>query len=214
MFKSKGKVVSLLTACLTLLFALVLGFTALFAPTPITTADAATTTVTDTLNRAWTGVEAKSTYATWSNKTGSSGVVYAGQSAGDKDSIQLRSSNNNSGIVTTGNPNGAKAKKITITWNTGTTNGRILNIYGKNSAYTQATDLYNDTNRGTSLGSIKYGTSTELEIKGDYQFIGMRSSSGAMYISEIKIDWEIQSGSACEHSETYYKYEDRLLRDL
>ena len=44
MFKAKGKVVSLLTACLTMLFALVLGCAALFAPTPITTASAESAT--------------------------------------------------------------------------------------------------------------------------------------------------------------------------
>ena len=41
MFKAKRRFVSLLTACLTAVLALVLGFAALFAPTPITTASAA-----------------------------------------------------------------------------------------------------------------------------------------------------------------------------
>ena len=43
MFKAKRRFVSLLAACLTAVLALVLGFAALFAPTPITTASAAET---------------------------------------------------------------------------------------------------------------------------------------------------------------------------
>ena len=41
-----------------------------------------------------------------------------------------------------------------------------------------------------NLGSIVYGTSTELTITGDYPFIGLRSNSGAMYLTSISIDWQ------------------------
>ena len=50
-------------------------------------------------------------------------------------------------------------------------------------------DLYNDSTRGTLLGTIICGTSTELIINGDYKFIGIRSSSGALYLNEIKISY-------------------------
>ena len=144
--------------------------------------------VVDVLDLAFTGVAATTNYADWSGKEDKSGAVYAGNSAGDKNSIQLRSNNNNSGIVTTAS--GGFARKITITWNSGTANGRTLNIYGKHTAYSAATDLYNTTNQGDKLGTIVYGTSTVLEITGDYEYIGLRSNSGAMYIDEIKIEWE------------------------
>ena len=142
---------------------------------------------TDTLNRTFTGIAQGTTYGNWSGKKDSSNAVYAGNSAGDKDTIQMRSSNSNSGIVTT--TSGGKATKIVVNWHTGTTSGRTLDIYGKNTAYTDATDLYNTSKQGTKLGSIVYGTSTELIIKGDYEYIGMRSASGAMYLSEISVDW-------------------------
>ena len=151
----------------------------------------AVTSATDTLTRATTGITGTS-YTSWSGKTGDSGAVYAGQSAGGNESIQLRSDKSNSGIVTTAS--GGFARKVTVEWNSNTANGRTLDIYGSNTAYTNPTQLYN-TPVGTKLGSIKKGTSTELEITGDYAYIGMRSYSGAMYITEIKIEWQKGGGS-------------------
>lgn len=151
-------------------------------------------TVVDVLTRATTGVTSTS-YSEWSGKTSNSEAVYAGQSAGGNDAIQLRSNNNNSGVVTT--TSGGKVKKIKVTWQSATSSDRTLDIYGKNTAYTAATDLYVTSTQGTKLGSIKYGTSTELEISGDYEYIGLRSNSGAMYLTEIEITWET-SGSAGE----------------
>lgn len=147
--------------------------------------DSGSGSVTDVLTKELTGIGGTS-YDTWENKTATSSAVYAGQSAGGNNSIQLRSSNNNSGIVTTAS--GGKLQKVTVEWNSNTGSGRTLDIYGKNSAYSKATDLYGN-NAGTKLGSIVYGTSTELTISGDYTFIGLRSSNGAMYLDKISITW-------------------------
>lgn len=146
------------------------------------------TLLTDILNKAFTGV-ASTSYTEWSGKSGSeSSAVYAGQSAGGNESIQLRSNNSNSGIVTT--TSGGKVRKVVVTWNTNTQDGRTLNIYGSNTAYTSPTELYDTSTQGTKLGTIVYGTSTVLEITGDYAYIGLRSNSGAMYLDEIQISWE------------------------
>ena len=146
----------------------------------------ATSTTADKLTQSWTGITGTS-YSDWSGKTATSSAVYAGQSAGGNSSIQLRSDKSNSGIVTTAS--GGRAKKVVVEWNTNTSAGRTLDIYGKNSAYSAATDLYGD-NKGTKLGSIAKGTSTELTISGDYEYIGLRSNSGAMYLTSITITWE------------------------
>ena len=143
------------------------------------------------LTRATTGVTGTS-YTAWSGKTVTSSAVYAGQSAGGNESIQLRSNNNNSGIITTAS--GGKVKKIVVEWQSSTSSGRTLNVYGKNTAYTAATDLYNTSNRGTLLGTIVYGTSTELVIDGDYEYIGLRSNSGAMYLTSVSITWDASAG--------------------
>ena len=140
----------------------------------------------DVLNQSLTGVTGSS-YTEWSGKTSVSDAVYAGQSAGGNSAIQLRSNNNNSGVVTTAS--GGTVTKISVTWNSNSTNGRTLNIYGKNTAYSAATDLYDTSKQGTLLGTIVNGTSTELEIDGNYTFIGFRSNSGALYLDEVKISW-------------------------
>lgn len=141
---------------------------------------------TDVLDRDFTGVTSTS-YTAWSDKTALSTAVYAGNSAGGNESIQLRSNNSNSGIVTTASA--GKVTKVVVDWNSNTASGRTLNIYGKNTAYDAATDLYDSNKQGTLLGTIVNGTSTELIIDGVYQYIGLCSNSGAMYLSEIQITW-------------------------
>ena len=145
--------------------------------------------VIDELTRATTGITG-STYTDWNNKTATSSAVYAGQSAGGNDAIQLRSATDKgySGIITTAS--GGSAVKVVVTWNSNTTADRTLDIYGKNTAYDSAEDLYTDA-KGTKLGSIVCGTSTELVITGEYEYIGIRSNSGALYVDEIQITWSL-----------------------
>ncbi|MBR5455787.1 MAG: chitobiase/beta-hexosaminidase C-terminal domain-containing protein [Bacteroidaceae bacterium] len=149
--------------------------------------------VVDVLNRELTGITMNSsTYSNWSDKTVSSSAIYAGNSAGSNDAIQLRSNNSNSGVVTT--KSGGKAKKVAVVWQSSTSSGRTLNVYGKNTAYSAATDLYSTSTQGTLLGTIVCGTSTELVIEGDYEYIGMRSASSAMYLTSISITWDASAG--------------------
>lgn len=143
-------------------------------------------TIVDVLNLEFTEVSGSS-YTEWSDKTDESDAVYAGQSAGGNSSIQLRSSNSKSGIVTT--TSGGYAKKVVVTWNNNTSSGRTLQVYGKNTAYKAATDLYESTVQGTLLGTIVMGTSTELVIDGDYEYIGLRSKENAMFLTQIEITW-------------------------
>ena len=148
----------------------------------------------DTLNKAFTGAPTSGSYLTWDGKTGESSAVYAGNSLGGNESIQLRSSNSNSGIVTT--TSAGKIKSITITWNTNTTEGRVLNIYASNTAYTQATDLYNTSKDGDKVTTFTYAKGTETqtyEFTDEYEYIGIRSSSGALYLDEVVITWAGES---------------------
>ena len=153
-------------------------------------AEGAPTTVVDVLNYAFTGISG-SGYTDWSGKTGTSGAVYTGQSNAGVSYIQLKSSGSTSGIITT--TSGGKAKKIVVVWNSSTSPGRTLDIYGKNTAYSAVSDLYSSS-QGTKIGSIVCGTSTSLTIEDDYEYIGLRSNSGAMYLTEIQITWETGEG--------------------
>ena len=143
-------------------------------------------TVVDELTLAITGVTGTN-YAEWSDKEATSDAVYAGQSAGGKSAIQLRSKSNNSGIITT--TSGGLVQSIEVEWNSETADGRTINIYGSNTAYAAATDLYDTEKQGTLLGTIVKGTSTSLEVDGDYEYIGIRSADGALYLDKIVITW-------------------------
>ena len=140
----------------------------------------------DVLNQTWSAITSTD-YSALDKDAPTSDAHYKGNCAGGNYSIQLRSNNSTSGIVTT--TSGGKATKVAVVWNSNTASGRTLNVYGKNSAYTAATDLYNSSNQGTLLGTIVYGTSTELSISGDYEYIGFRSASGAMYLTSVTITW-------------------------
>lgn len=125
-----------------------------------------------------------SNYSNFSGVTFTSDAVYAGNSALDNGvNIQLRSRNSTSGIVTT--TSGGKVKSITITVASGT---NTVRVYGKNTAYTSAADLYSSATQGTLLGSTS-STGT-ITVTGDYEYLGIRSNSGAVYISSIDVVWE------------------------
>lgn len=140
--------------------------------------------VTDVLNQSFTGVEGTS-YSYWSN-TGTSGAVYSGATAAGFSSIQMRASN--SAIVTT--KSGGKVKSITVTWNEHTADGRTLNIYCNNTAYTNALDFSNNAPKDPD-GTIVKGTSTTLSIDNDYSYIAIKSDNGALYLDKIEIVWEV-----------------------
>jgi len=140
----------------------------------------------DVLNGEFTGITGTS-YTQWSGLRAASPAIYAGQSAGRYESIQLRATSP-SGIITTAS--GGKVKKIAVSWNGNTEIGRTLVVYGKNTSYNASTELYGDA-KGDVLGTIICGTlSTELSVDGDYEYIGLKSDSGAMYLDAITITWE------------------------
>lgn len=158
----------------------------------------------DELDKAFTGVSGTN-YSSWSNKAApKSTAIYAGNSAGGNSSIQLRSSNNNSGIVSTSS--GGTLTKVAVTWNSNTQSGRTLNIYGKNTAYSQATDLYDSNSQGTLLGTIVKGTSTELIVTGSYTFVGIRSADSAMYLTSVTFTYGSEDNAT--NVANYIMYED------
>ena len=147
--------------------------------------------ISDNLDKTWTGVTGTS-YTSWTEKDGSSGLTtYAGTSAGGNSSIQLRTKSGNEGIVTTSYVGTSYLCNVSVTWNTSTANGRAINIYGKETAYSSSEDLYSGSSstQGTLLGTITYGTSTELSISGNYKYIGIRAASDPLYLSEIVISY-------------------------
>lgn len=134
------------------------------------------------------------TSTTYKNFTGVkvlSNAVYAGNTSYNNNGISLRDTSP-SGIVST--TSGGKVKSVVVEWISNTASGRTIDVYGKTTAYNTAADLYNTNSQGTMIGTIVYGTSTELTIPDDYQYIGLRSNKGTLYVSSITISWDA-SGS-------------------
>ena len=133
-----------------------------------------------------------SSYDDWSGNGFGTSSEYAGNSmtaTGDyAGAIQLRSKEN-SGIVLTAS-NGLYLKNLSVTVKSGT---NTLNVYAKNSAYTSTADLYNEETRGTLIGTVSATGAMTLEegisYNDNYQYIGLRSANGALYLSDITITW-------------------------
>ncbi|MCR5044941.1 MAG: leucine-rich repeat domain-containing protein, partial [Bacteroidaceae bacterium] len=144
----------------------------------------------DVLSNSVIDLAHNTSYSSWSGITMSSSAVYAGNSSGNGGNLRLRSSNSNSGVVTT--TSGGKAKKITINWNYNT--AKTINIYGKNTAYNSAEDLYSDADatKGTLLAQYTYNNQypDELTIEGDYAYVGVRSNGGAIDLDNITFTWD------------------------
>ncbi len=167
--------------------------------------------ITDVLTREVTGVPSQSqaSYQSWSKKKITSEAMYSGNSAGANNSITLRvptkNTQDDSGIIST--TSGGKLKKVVVEWNTNTTDGRKLYIYGNIDPYSSVSDLYDPLKQGANVGQIVCGTSTEYILtdtqRSATNYVGLRSNSGAMYLKSIKIVWEKSSTGS---STTYTDY--------
>lgn len=147
---------------------------------------AGATEVVDIIVRDLTGVTGTS-YTTWSGKTSNSAAVYAGKSAGGNGAIQLTNTQSTAaGIVTTNS--GGTVKSVSITWNSNTANDRKVYVYGSHTPYTSASDLHGST-PGTQIGTFIYGSSTELTVNDNYEYIGFKAVSGALFLDKIEITW-------------------------
>ena len=129
-------------------------------------------------------------YKDFSGVVGSSGAVYAGQTANYKGAIQLRSSGSNSGIVTTSSA--GTVVSVSVSFNSETTSARKLDVYVSNTAFTSASQLYNNGlgEKVYSFENTTYTNGTEVVIEGNYQYIGFRSNSKALYLDNITINWQ------------------------
>ena len=164
--------------------------------------------VSDTLDRAFTGVSGNS-YKEWSGKSDQSSAVYAGNTAGGQStyvSLQIRGTNN-SGIISTSS--GGTLKSVSITFNSHTTNNYSANIYYKDTAYESPSDLQSANTQGTLAGSITktYSSSSgTINFSGSHGFIGIIASGGTIYVDEIIITYVAEKSAT--NVSNYIMYED------
>lgn len=118
-----------------------------------------------------------------------SDAVYAGSSALNGTKVmQFKSKDSSTGIVST--TSGGLVSSISVSFNS--QNSNTFNVYGSNEAYTSVLELYNDETAGTLVGTLN-STSTTLEFSDDYEYFGIRSNSGAVYVDDITIVWSEDS---------------------
>ena len=133
-------------------------------------------------------------YADFTTAALSSGAEYAGVAyASNSTQIQLRTTNSNEGLVST--VSGGNIRKVKLTWGSNTNAARIIQVYGSNSAYTDASDLYAAATQGTLLGELGT-TDTELSVTNDYAYVGIRSKSSALYLDGVTFTWEAAEAPA------------------
>ena len=147
---------------------------------------------THVLNQAFFGLPGNSNYNDYSVVT-SDGTTYKAQCASGTG-IQIRSKNSNSGIV--GQNVNAHCVSIKVSFNptanSDPNNNRVLEIYASNSSFNIA-DMYGSG--PTKVGSLTYITNNSgtyvqtYTFSSNYSYIGIRSSSGAIYLDYIEIIW-------------------------
>lgn len=138
------------------------------------------------------------TYQDFTYTSTATGAGYLAQACGNPNSgesypeaIQLRSKNDNSGIVVTKSAGTVKA--VTVKWNDLTADGRTLDIYGSHTAYTAPAELYAEATAGTKLGTLAKGETT-FTLSEAYEYVGMRSTNGALYLDNVEITWVTEGG--------------------
>lgn len=133
------------------------------------------------------GMNSDSGYTGWSDIEGNyTDAVYAGTSNKNTNGyIQIRAQSP-SGIVST--TSGGYLKKVVANWNSSTASGRTLTVYGKNAPYGSAADLYDENLRGTEIGTIVNGQSTEISATEYFAYVGI-ISNGAAYLDEVDFYW-------------------------
>ena len=139
-------------------------------------------------------------YVDFSNVAKTSNARYSGNNAKNNNgAIQMRSSGSNSGIVST--ISGGTIKSVSIIVDSGT---NTVNVYGKNSAYSSASDLYNNSTCGTLIGSRS--TSGTITFASSYLYVGIRSAGSAIYLSSITIEYG--SDESAENIANYIMFTD------
>ena len=141
----------------------------------ITAADLA---ATNTQYKAFSGVTDLGTSAVYAGKTAKSAA----------GAIQVRTSANEDGIVVTSQNDTKVVKSVAIDFATEPTSPKVLQIYGKHTAYSSAADLFDDEKKGDLIGSLGEDGSVDCTAA-NYEFIGIRSSDGAMYLASVMVTW-------------------------
>ena len=117
-----------------------------------------------------------------------SGAVYAGHATKNSGNIQINTNGSNKGIYSI--TSGGIISAVEVIFANNTADGRTLNIFASNTAYTTSTDL---VGKDDHIGQIVCGESTVFSFSAlseQYKYVGLSSDNGAIYIESIKFFWQ------------------------
>lgn len=173
------------------------------------------TTVTDELTPGSWDITGQNNYSQKKTITLSSGVSYSGYFFANKNGnmtpnlrLQIKEDfqkSKRTGFYTTASSK--VAKKITISLASDHSANITLQVYGSNTAYTSAEDIFDSEKCGTLLGEITK-TKTDAIILSDaqsYKFIAVRAKGGAALINSISIEWASVSAEKTQTKLTFPK---------
>ena len=133
-----------------------------------------------------------STYSlsdTYTSDNNVSYIAFAQKTNTSTISFNTSAAYQNSGVVVTANKDGYVLKQIIVTC---TKNEGGVGVFGKATAYTNPTELYDEATRGTEIATIENSdktTTTTIDVTGEYQYFGINSVSGAANIKDITLVW-------------------------
>lgn len=184
------------------------------------------TTVTDELTPGSWDITGQSNYSQKKTITLSSGVSYSGYFFANKNGnmtpnlrLQIKEDFQNSkrtGFYTTASSK--VAKKITISLASDHNPNTTLLVYGSNTAYNSAEDIFDSEKCGTLLGEFTK-TKTDAIILSDtqsYKFIAVRAKGGTALINSISFEWASASAEKTQTQLTFPKdsYSFSITDDL
>ncbi len=135
-----------------------------------------------------------------------SGAVYAGHATKNSGNIQINTSGSNKGIYSI--TSGGIISALEVIFANNTADGRTLNIFASNTAYTTSTDL---VGKNDHVGQIVCGESsvfTFSSLSEQYQYVGVSSDDGAIYIESIKFYWQKPAVDPAE------EFANKIINDL
>lgn len=130
---------------------------------------------------------------------GESGAQYDTWVSSDiKDCVHMRNEYSACGIVTT--KSAGCVRKVSIDWLAALGKQDCIAVYGSNTAYSAASDVWDENKCGTLIGTIVKGVNDELVIPANYAYVALRAENLDCFLSSITIGWgtevfEVEKGT-------------------
>ncbi len=145
----------------------------------------------DTIDHSNTTSTGETLYTSWSDVQTSDGTSakYSGTTAG-KNYIRMRI-NSHSGIFSS--TSGGNITNVSVTYEENSSIDRGIEVYVSNTPYTEISNLFNESKRGTLSGSLikvdKSVNTLSLSISGNYSYVGVKSTGGVINILSLTFTW-------------------------